>query len=663
MYPKKKEEQKISHAIGAPHTSTAAPALTRQIENLVFEGGGVKGGAYAGTIEMLEKYQILPSVKRVAGASAGAIAAFLLGLGYDSKALAELMINIDLESFQDSSRWTIFGKGLDVYKDFGIYPGNKFEEWARERLKETTGNPDITFRGLREWHLKHNQRAIKNMYFIGTDLSTGYYDIFSPEHTPDMPIFLAVRISMALPLFFTPKRYGENHNLYADGGIVNNFPIHMFDLEGEENLSTLGFRVDNPEEIAILRDQQAPTRRKIDSLLSYILALYVAVTNVANNALRFQDEYFRTIYIDTKDVGTTEFGLTPERKAMLIEQGRIATEKFIKTYLLPSTQTGFHPPRLSDRQRLAKKDRCHMYEKAQSLFVRKIDHHTMVQLLFDPVLGWKIPVYFDRLKRQLSIREVSYGGLANKTADPILVFSGPASLYTEIEHWLEKHKAKDKCREAPIDSSEWICMDHYQRPSHWVQLRPLAPSSQGKALYDAVQKNNIVEVTCFLEKGVMPDYQDNYGQTALHIAVERHQRDIVALMLNQIPPHYYIDRPDHKGETPLHRLMANDDDPKKLEILNLLLQKGARLEACNKFGSTPLHRAAFWGRLDTVKVLVKAGANRDAVDKEGLTALKIAEQSKRGKYQEIIAYLEKEAEQEKAITQQWATPVKRGPMG
>ena len=41
--------------------------------NLVFEGGGVKGIAYVGTMRVLESKGILQNISRVGGTSAGAI--------------------------------------------------------------------------------------------------------------------------------------------------------------------------------------------------------------------------------------------------------------------------------------------------------------------------------------------------------------------------------------------------------------------------------------------------------------------------------------------------------------------------------------------------------------------------------------------------------------
>jgi len=52
-----------------------------QFKNLVFEGGGVKGIAYAGATKVLDEKNMLNSLVRVAGTSAGAITAALLSVG------------------------------------------------------------------------------------------------------------------------------------------------------------------------------------------------------------------------------------------------------------------------------------------------------------------------------------------------------------------------------------------------------------------------------------------------------------------------------------------------------------------------------------------------------------------------------------------------------
>ena len=55
------------------------------IHNLVFEGSGIKGTAYVGALHALSnKVDFVRDIRRVAGASAGAIVATLLTVGYAS---------------------------------------------------------------------------------------------------------------------------------------------------------------------------------------------------------------------------------------------------------------------------------------------------------------------------------------------------------------------------------------------------------------------------------------------------------------------------------------------------------------------------------------------------------------------------------------------------
>ena len=53
-----------------------------QFRNLIFEGGGVKGIAYVGALQVLEEHGILSDVVRVGGTSAGAINSVLLACDY-----------------------------------------------------------------------------------------------------------------------------------------------------------------------------------------------------------------------------------------------------------------------------------------------------------------------------------------------------------------------------------------------------------------------------------------------------------------------------------------------------------------------------------------------------------------------------------------------------
>ena len=67
-------------------SALAQPAARPVYRNLVMEGGGIRGVAYGGALEELERQGVLAGLQRVGGTSAGAIQAALLAVGYSAAA-------------------------------------------------------------------------------------------------------------------------------------------------------------------------------------------------------------------------------------------------------------------------------------------------------------------------------------------------------------------------------------------------------------------------------------------------------------------------------------------------------------------------------------------------------------------------------------------------
>jgi ankyrin repeat protein len=79
-----------------------------------------------------------------------------------------------------------------------------------------------------------------------------------------------------------------------------------------------------------------------------------------------------------------------------------------------------------------------------------------------------------------------------------------------------------------------------------------------------------------------------------------------------------VDAFSHRGTTPL-MLASFNGDPK---VARLLIDNGANVEARNKKGRTALHIAAKHGRnKEILSVLLKAGGNLNATDRQGDTPL------------------------------------------
>ena len=82
------------------------------------------------------------------------------------------------------------------------------------------------------------------------------------------------------------------------------------------------------------------------------------------------------------------------------------------------------------------------------------------------------------------------------------------------------------------------------------------------------------------------------------------------------------DRSPVRNATPLHWAAAFSDDP---EVISVLVEAGARLEAVSREGRTPLHFAARRnGNLEVVRALLRYGPDVYARNLEGRTPLHLA---------------------------------------
>ena len=109
--------------------------------NLVFEGGGVKGIAYAGALQVLETRGVLAQIEKVAGTSAGAITACLLSLRYDATYITKTIKNLNFKQFEDKE-W--FWKKFWYY---GFHPGDAFLKWLENQIAKSQHGfgPSATF--------------------------------------------------------------------------------------------------------------------------------------------------------------------------------------------------------------------------------------------------------------------------------------------------------------------------------------------------------------------------------------------------------------------------------------------------------------------------------------------------------------------------------------
>jgi predicted acylesterase/phospholipase RssA len=185
-------------------------------DTLCLSSGGIYGITYIGALDYLieEKIIELKNIKNYVGTSIGALFLFFIIIGYTIKDINDIIINLNFTKLQTEISIE------NVLGDYGINNGSKFIYMMTFYLKKKLNIDDITFKEL---YSKYD----KKFTVIGTNLSKGVEAIFDNINTPDMSVITAIRISISIPIIFTPVLYKGEY--YVDGALTNVFPIDHCD--------------------------------------------------------------------------------------------------------------------------------------------------------------------------------------------------------------------------------------------------------------------------------------------------------------------------------------------------------------------------------------------------------------------------------------------------
>jgi NTE family protein len=338
--------------------------------DLVLEGGGVKGIALAGAVLALDKagYRF----PRVAGTSAGAIAATLiaaiqnakqpmemLGTYLDQMTFAKFMEGGKLENLAGRlGRWLEDPVDAgELLHHLGLYSGDYLYEWLDPIL---TNLGATTFSALAiavsddpgmDAALKDEPDRRFKLVVHTSDITRGLlvrvpWDLADYGVQPgQFGIADAVRASMSIPFFFQPVRrasikatvdvpqsdgtiatrqFEGGQVTWVDGGMLSNFPIGAFD------------RTDG-------RPPRWPTVGIKLSAQPFITPADVPVKSTAREALRCMhtmmnewDRYSvqdadasRIIFINNGGIKATQFDLSPAQQQALFAAGANAAVNFV----------------------------------------------------------------------------------------------------------------------------------------------------------------------------------------------------------------------------------------------------------------------------------------------------------------------------------------------
>jgi NTE family protein len=290
----------------------------------VFSGGGVKGIAFAGAIAAAEGAGY-DEWGRLAGTSAGAIAAMALAVGYDAEGIREALEATDYAKIAESGN--PFRRLLNLIRRNALTTGAGLSEWIEELLRGAP-SPARSFGEL-------NGR----LQVVGCDLAHTRLVVFpddvvlyedengralEPDH---FQIADAVRVSAGYPFFFPPlalrDRATGKDAVLVDGGVASAFPVFLFDRPAPRR-PTWGFRLHAG------MGAEKPSHREIGGF-DWPVDMAWAILDTAMNAFDRHDlPGFgdRVVSIPTGDVETLDFELTQEQRDFLYDSGHEAARAF-----------------------------------------------------------------------------------------------------------------------------------------------------------------------------------------------------------------------------------------------------------------------------------------------------------------------------------------------
>lgn len=283
----------------------------------VFEGGGVKGIAFVGALEVMEQNGY--TWEKLAGTSAGSIVAALLSAGYTGRELKPIFEELDYLYFLKKTglgHLPYVGPVIELIMHQGMYRGDRIELFVEELLRR---------KGVRTF----GDLPPGKLRIIASDISRGKMlvlpdDLVEYDLMPEnFSVARAVRMSSSIPFFFQPVRIKKDGkpNYIVDGALLSNYPVWLFDVPGVPEWPTIGFR---------LTDKQSKSEEaNVSGLFTFTRSLLMTMLDAHDRLFVDKAHAVRTIFINTLGVRATQFQLSPEMRKELFLSGEESARRFL----------------------------------------------------------------------------------------------------------------------------------------------------------------------------------------------------------------------------------------------------------------------------------------------------------------------------------------------
>jgi NTE family protein len=256
---------------------------------LALSGGGARGLAHVGVLDMLKKEGI--PIDLIAGTSSGAI----IGAAYAWSQDTDRMIQDALEA-----NWKKMAPLIDPSMPrTGLIKGKKIRD-----LIATYVGGDVEFSDLKI-----------PFACVATDIDTGEEVVINSGPVPD-----ALRASISIPGIFTVVKHGDRY--VVDGGLTTPVPVEVVRRMGADFIIAVNVNPDVSGRMGKTYRHRIEAHKEPNIIQVIMQSIYITTYAAGHHSLEKADI---VIVPDLAHIGGSDFNRAPE----MITRGREAAQKAI----------------------------------------------------------------------------------------------------------------------------------------------------------------------------------------------------------------------------------------------------------------------------------------------------------------------------------------------
>ena len=211
----------------------------------------------------------------------------------------------------------------------------------------------------------------------------------------------------------------------------------------------------------------------------------------------------------------------------------------------------------------------------------------------------------------------------------VISLSPNSKIAQDAQYWIGQSYFESRQFDAALSAFEKIIDDYPAStiiPSTKLMIERVQRAKNTKSLFEVVEKGDIEQVKKLISEGGDINVKDENGHTALHLAVINGNKTLVELLIAKGAD---IEAQNRKKQTPLTvaiKTLGEQNFKMKTkkyakgipsheylrtakEIVSLLIDNGADVNAKTEFDLRPLHIAAMEALPDVVELLIAKGAD------------------------------------------------------